>query len=184
MRPSAAACPQSCAACCAVLIGVPHPKMSPVPQPAPSWPRTLPPEKPGGAFLAKAPQSSAVGPGLALGAAGKGEPTGNWLQACERPGGQLPDTFAEEGEGQQQVAGPGVAQASTPGQWTLQGAPEPFFPHLSSPPLPSLLTVSLINIPAPFPPHESPWTGVTAGVGKHGKARTHTPAHTHAHRSG
>ncbi|XP_035872184.1 vasopressin V2 receptor isoform X1 [Phyllostomus discolor] len=63
---------QSCAACSAALGGAPHPawgpKRSPVPLPAPSWLRTLPPEKPGGAFLPEAPQSSAAcqgaGPGI------------------------------------------------------------------------------------------------------------------------
>ncbi|XP_036912801.1 vasopressin V2 receptor isoform X2 [Sturnira hondurensis] len=66
---------QSCAACSAALGGAPHPawgpKRSPVPPPAPSWPRTLPPEKPGGAFLPEATQSSAacqgVGPSVQRG---------------------------------------------------------------------------------------------------------------------
>lgn len=69
--PSAAVYPQSCAACSAVPGGVPHlawdPKRSPVPLPVPSWPRTLPPEKPGGAFPSRSSSKLSCLPGAGPG---------------------------------------------------------------------------------------------------------------------
>nr|XP_015106862.2 vasopressin V2 receptor isoform X1 [Vicugna pacos] len=57
--PSAAASPRSCGVCSAVPAGAPRPArgpgMSPAPLPAPSCPKTPPPEKPLGAFLPEAP---------------------------------------------------------------------------------------------------------------------------------
>lgn len=115
MPPSAAVSLQSCAACSVALGGAPHPawgpKRSPVPLPAPSWPRTLPPEKPGGAFLPKAPRSSAACQGLVLAFTKRGGPTGNWLQISRGPGGLLLGTRYEGGLQQHGV----WHMASTPG---------------------------------------------------------------------
>uniref|UniRef100_A0A8C8XDZ9 Vasopressin V2 receptor n=1 Tax=Panthera leo TaxID=9689 RepID=A0A8C8XDZ9_PANLE len=74
--PSAAASPLSCAACSAGPGSGPPPARgpprSPAPPAAPSWPRTLPPDEPGGAFLLEALRHSATHLELAPGAPGKG----------------------------------------------------------------------------------------------------------------
>uniref|UniRef100_A0A8C3WG76 Vasopressin V2 receptor n=1 Tax=Catagonus wagneri TaxID=51154 RepID=A0A8C3WG76_9CETA len=72
--PSAAASPRSCEACSAAPGGAARsalgPKTTPASPPAPSWPRTPHPEKPGDAFLPEAPGSSAACLAL-LGAPGR-----------------------------------------------------------------------------------------------------------------
>lgn len=55
----------------------------------------------------------------------------------------------------------------------------PSFPRLSSPPLPSLLTLPVIKVPAHFPPGESPWIRVTVGSGVARKDSQSPPAPRH-----
>lgn len=167
MPPSAAASPRSCAGCSAALGGAPRPawgpKRNPAPLPAPSWPRTLPPEKPGGAFLPEAPGFT-------------GERRARWELAldCEGPRRSAPWHGVRRG---QQRACLGDGGPWSPGGGQGGEARRPSFLHLLS----SSLTLFLIKVSAHFPPSESPWIGLTVGVKVAWKDVLRPPPHTHTH---
>ena len=190
--PSAAASPPSCEACSAAPGRVPRlawgPTRSPVPRPAPSWPGTPPPEKRGAPSFqrlheaqppawGRAPRSrgspavSSLAPSVGSGCGGGLQGPG--LAHGFHPNQRLPCRLMEV------PAGGGGAQEKGKG-WGRG----PSFPRLSSPPLPSLLTLPVIKLPAHFPPGESPWIRVTVGAGAARKDSEPSRNHRHVSSSG